>query len=293
MLGLKRHSSRQAHAGVTLLEVMLVLAIGSAIVYMSIQQYLSYRKDADAVAVKANVNAIFQAMSAYYRKNCYGFTEDGTMTAADYGTLNPANPTSPGNNKYIDIQADLITPGLFWKAGAATNLVRNPLIDDAGAISASLLGYVAQFNKVDPNPQRQVCTDGTGTAPTTPPTTPAETPIPTCTASVNTGQIVIWKVQVAAKLKDTANAAAYLNLLAGDCLSSPGPGGIINPCSSNTPGDYVVWERLPSSANTEALSTYWETVPTVNQFTLMYRTEPILNLTNGFKADSQYYVCGN
>jgi len=287
MLGLKRNASRASQTGVTILEVMLVMAIGASILFFSIQQYLTYRKDADAVVVESNVDAIFQAMSAYYRINCYGPSNtDGSLggTGNNGGTLNPKQFS--GINKLLNMNTDLITPALLNGNG----IIINPLIDAAGATSTAFKGYVAQFNKTQPSLQRQVCENGTGTTPT--PGRP--TPIPTCsTALVNTGEIVIWKAQVAAKLNDTTNASTYLNFLGADCLSSPGAGGIINPCSSNTPGAYVVWERLPSAVNPGAASPYWESMPTVTQFTLMYRTAPILNLTNQFQADSQTYLCGN
>jgi hypothetical protein len=50
---------------------------------------------------------------------------------------------------------------------------------------------------------------------------------------------------------------------------------------------------LSSSSNTEVLSPYWMTTPTVTQFTQMYTTNEILELTSGLKTGSQYYLCGN
>src|SRR5678815_4964824 len=63
---------KRKHAGMTLVEIMLVITIASAIVYMSINQYLSYRYNADVTQVQANVNMLFQSMSSFYKANCSG-----------------------------------------------------------------------------------------------------------------------------------------------------------------------------------------------------------------------------
>lgn len=274
---------KRSQIGVTLTEVMLIIAIGSAIIYMSIQQYLSYRKDGDAIQVLSYANGIFQAMSGYYRDNCYGTTDTTTDPAnytVTYGALNPLNSTPPGNNVVINIPTLLVTPGLL----DAKLIKLNPLINATGTTATGILGFYAQFNGVGVD--RKICTTGTNSSG---PNDPA------CTDSVITGKILTWKIQVSAKLNapDAATRTAYLKLLTGDCLSSAGAGGLVQPCSANAPGDYVVWERLPLGSNIKAASPYWVTMPTVSQFTKMYTTTEILSLTDQSVTPNQYYLCGN
>lgn len=278
--------SKRSQLGVTLTEAMLVIVIGSAIIYMSIQQYLSYRRDGDAVQVLSYADGLFQAMSGYYRDNCYGSTDTSTDPdnyTMTYGTLNPMRSPSPGDNVAINIKTDLIDRGLL-----SANLIKlSPMIDSIGTGATGILGFYAQFNKSETD--RKICTTGNAA------TGPSD---PDCTASVNTGKIVTWKIQVSAKVKNIAGNAntkkLYLNMLAADCLSSQeGSTGIIKPCSANAPGDYLVWERLPIGSNTKADSPYWVTMPTVNQFTKMYTTTEILSLTDGSLTPNQYYLCGN
>ncbi|WP_148340170.1 type IV pilin protein [Aquicella siphonis] len=265
---------KKFQSGATLLEVMLVIVIGAAILYMSIQQYLTYRRDADALQVQANVDTIFQAMSSYYRMNCYGTTDGSYQMVA--GTLNQA--ISPPNPLPISISTDLIDNGFL-----TTPMPRNPIVKPTGA---GTNGYVAQFNRFDPPQDRQTCMAGTN----------ATTPLPpNCTDPRGVGKIITWKAQVAVQLNNPTptEAKLYLNLLAGDCLSTMS-GSTVVPCStSGNTGTFVVWEKLPSSGNAKFVSDYWVTMPTVSQFTQMYTTAPILNLTDGSSLPYQYYLCGN
>lgn len=259
------------YAGVTLLEVMLVLIIGASMIYFSLMQYQSYRHDADAVQVQANVNAVFQAMSGYYRQNCDRDPSSNVSGHTGYGTLNPLRTgfTSP---LVMNVQSDLRDTGFL-----TTKFPLNPLVNNSGGSD----GYLAQFNLGTPT-QRQICDTG-----------PAA-----CSSPINIGQITTWIAQVAVQINNPANdpnrALAYLKLLGGDCLSTASAGQV-TPCVAGSvgTGNYVVWSRLPSNSNTGAQSDYWILMPTVNQFKQMYTTYPILNLTNGSATSNQYYLCGN
>ena len=257
---------KKQHAGATLIEIILVIVIASAIIYLSIQQYLSFRRDADAAQVQSNVNAIFQAMTAFYRTNCYGTQYDTATSALIPGTLNPNNATPPAISQPINITNDLITPKFL-----TTPITQNPIVDELGS---GTNGYVAQFNRPAIPADRMECTT-TG-----------------CATSVSIGKIYTWKIQVAVQLHDTATAEQYLKILGGDCLSNFA-GGVVTPCAAGSTGTFVVWERLPNYANIQAVSNYWVTMPTVSQFTQMYTTYPITTLTDGSSAGNQYFLCGN
>lgn len=271
--------------GVTLLEAMLVLAIGSAIVALSISQYLSYRTSVDAMQVQANVNSIFQGMASFYKKNCYGTVTtdaDDVSGVVNPGLLNPNNPsvTSP---YHIDINTDLIGGGFL----GSTTIPRNPLVSISGS---GWNGYIAQFNQS--TLQKELCTVGAGAT--------LGPHSANCSSVVggNAGQAIIWTAQVAVRINATTatKQLTYLNLLGGDCLSNAS-GNFVTPCISGSTGsgNYVVWSRLPFNANTGAISNYWLTTPNVAIFTQMYRTYPTLFLTNGSLSagQEQYYSCGN
>lgn len=273
--------SKRSQLGATLTEAMLVITIGSAIIYLSIQQYLSYKKDSDAVEITTNVNQLFQAMGNYYRKNCYGTTDlTNTTDPINYGKLNPnpLNPSAPPEDadaKVAITVTELINEGFLDKPPKLT-----PLVDT----SVGSNGFMLQFNKKVTT--RKVCLLGSYN--------PYDT---TCTSTKDTGESVSWLPQVAVKLKhaDAASAIAFLNLLRGDCLSTES-GGIVAPCTGGIgSGNYVVWQRLPSMASTGgAVSNYWGTTPTVALFTQMYTTAPITAVIDQVgDGDMQYYLCGN
>jgi type II secretory pathway pseudopilin PulG len=254
-------------AGMTILEVLLVIVIGSSIIYLSIQQYLSYRRDSDAAVVQANVNAIFQAMAGYFRANCYGTQYDNSPTPKLIpGVLNPA--VSPDAIVPVAI-ADLIAGGYL----SQNAIIPNPIVNAGGAGTG---GYVAQFNRQNPPSNRQICTSSN------------------CETSQPIGQIYTWQIQVSAQLHNTATTTQFFKSLGGNCLSSSS-GSSVAPCPTTGVGSgiFVVWTRLPGLANTQAKSDYWVTTPTVSQFTQMYTTYPITTLTDGSMTADQYYTCGN
>lgn len=252
--------SIKKNLGVGLLEAILVLAIGAAIIILSMRQYFSWRIDAQAVQVKENVDAIFQAMGNYYRKNCYGTVDaNQVVTPTTAGTLNPISSafTSP---KIIDIQKDLIDSGFL-----TTKLIPNPLV----SATAGTNGYLAQFNEMRATRKE-------------------------CDTCPSLGTIITWTAQVAVKLQDPTAANVYYNILSGDCLSTAN-GNAVTPCpkTTATTGDYVVWERLPTTSNINAPSTYWGTNPTVAQFKQMYTTESKYKLVEDINTNKQYYLCGD
>jgi prepilin-type N-terminal cleavage/methylation domain-containing protein len=256
-------------SGFTLLESMLVLAIASSILLLSVRQYQSYKIDSDVNQVLYNVDQLFQAASYYYQANCRNQVNSTTMVPiANSGVLDPSNnPSSPlavsPNNLYLSrylSQLLPINPIVFYNAAAAP-----------------MSGYVVQFNLQTPQTQRVVNLSGGGTA--------------------NAGTIYVWKIQVAVRLANAAKASQYLNLLRGDCLSRQ-VGSIVTPCPSvlapPVAGDsYVVFERLPSLPSSEGNSGLNATNVMVKQFNQQYTTYPILYLTSGVTpVPPQNYLCG-
>lgn len=285
--------------GVTLLEVLLVLAVISSIIILSIRQYQIYRLDADVHQVRFNIDQLTNAAAGYYQANC-----------TNGGTLDPdSSPTSP---YVINVTSDLINKG-FLPANA---LGYSPLIDNASPLGA----YQVQFNKY--TTPRQVCVRGTNAT--------GITPSAGCTSALQIGTLVIWKIQVAVLLNDSTLAQQYQNLFLADCVSTKSATGIVS-CSQSAsfsalcqfyrnipPNDplyaiynslannmgcptsgssasynnYVVWERLPSFATPDTQSPFWQTNPLVQQFTQMYSTYPITYLTGANHTTEFQYFCG-
>jgi prepilin-type N-terminal cleavage/methylation domain-containing protein len=250
------NSGLRRKQGVTLLEVLLVIAIGAAILLLSLNQYFVYRRDADVRQVQYNVNTLFQALGQYFRANC---------SVAG----NPLNQVSSSTG-YVGVTLAALKQQGFLPQ----NLPVSPLLSYTAPTTE---GYVLQFNQVtSPYPQRTVTmSDGT------------TKPI---------GTLVLWQAQVAVNLKDPATASQYQQLLAADCLSHTfvsGSSNLVMPCSAVAGGTVAVWGRMPSSPGAEGNSTYWPTMPTVKQFTQMYTTDEILVLTDQTQTANQYFVCNN
>lgn len=260
---------KKDYQGVSLLEALLVLVIMSSIILLSFQQYLSMRRDADIQQLQYNVDQLFQALVKYFRYNCSRSTG-----------LNPSPLTSFYSAKSFPITLnELMTNGYLQLKD--NKLIVNPIVDTTGVSQ----GYILQFNQVQTTmpqglPQRKVTLS----------TSPA--------TETSVGSILIWRAQVAVKLKDKTTAEQYKNFLNANCLSkSDTKSGvtIVTPCDSAglTDNEYVVFDRLPAFASSQYNTQTWIMNPLVKQFTQMYTTYPILLLTNGAETANQYYFCGS
>jgi len=260
------------YRGLSLLEMLLVFVIGMAIFVMGLRLYYSFKTDTDVMQVQANVDHLFEAMSDYYRAQCYGTVNANQVEVP--GTLNPGS--APPVNKSISIPNDLVKPGFF----NLSSLVMSPIVNAAGS---GTNGYVTQFNKKTLN--RNICTKGAGAFGST---------SPNCATKVSVGQVTSWQAQVAVQMNKPARAQQFLGWLGGDCLSNLA-GNIVTPCRvGGVPnGTFVVFERPISFAVQRKGSTYWLSTPTVTQFKQMYTTSPVNSLTNGTQTANQHYLCGN
>lgn len=253
--------------GVTLIEVILVLMISTAILYLSIQQYLSYRQDADIARVRYNVDMLFNALTNYFRANC-------------------KNSSSPFYNYYFGRSFAVDMATLTNNGYLTTPIPDNPLVDNTAAGG----GYVMQFN------QYQL---STGTNPPLPSRTIFMSSASGAGAgrTVDVGYILVWQAQVAVKLINPSLAESYKGAMGANCISSgsTGWGGyIVMPCDlAKGATDYLVWSRSPSYSSSTANSPYWLSLPLVKEFSQMYSTDPILILTDQTQTGSQFYRCGS
>lgn len=269
--------------GLSLVQTLLAFVIGVLIFVMGYRLYLTYKRDADILAVVANVDALAQAATLYYYAQCYGTTNSSGVTVP--GTLNPAVATSTMAS--VNITTDLINAGYL-----ASGAIRpNALVDNTVGTN----GYVVEFHK--------------GTAYRT-------------ANGVTTGTIVEWAINVGVKIKNQSIITQIKDMTQASCTTTAyNTGGYYSvwPCAdvaanraycdstygssligvqamrtylgcsvTNSPSDYgtyLLYERAPSAASSKAQSDLWLTNPVVNQFTQQYRTNS--------SGTNQYYLCGS
>lgn len=267
----------KSQKGVTLLEVILVLAIGGTILLLSLSTYQSMQSQKDIEAVQYNVDTLFTAMGNYYHANC-GITTHGGTTAA--GPL--VTTTTPQ-----DISLLTLTPYLpsQWVATGSTVAAPpfNALVNNTGTTSP---GYVMQFNltmeSTSTNCLAKDCT------------TQQNISIPSPLSAIT------MRAQVAIFLKGTtAQVKALAAQLSADCISSWN-GTNVDTCESNpTAGNYLVWERLPSLAAPVTTSSLWVSMPILKEFNLQYTHDQMNEITsktyidNGSGIAQEYYTCGS
>jgi hypothetical protein len=257
--------------GVTLIEIILVLVIALAITFLSVQQYLAYRHDANIMQIRYNVDTLFQALTNYFRANCRSNSSFNTYNAG--------------------VSVPVTLPTLTSGGYLTSSIPANPLVDGTGQGA----GYITQFN--------QYQMTSTGVYPYLPQRT-ATLSTASGGNTVSTGYITVWQAQVAVNLNNPTNdpnvALAYQEELGADCLSDMTSAGwsggyVVTACEfSPIAANYVVWTRAPtSSLGSNGSSPYWLSLPVLKEFTQLYTTDPILILTDQTQTASQYYVCGS
>jgi Tfp pilus assembly protein PilE len=260
------------YAGVTLLEMMLVLAIAAALLAFGLNQFQQYSRDATVKQLQYNVDKIFVAMSQFYQANCrQAYSAAGTI-APYTASLDPRNTSQP-SVAVLNQTQNLLTPFLLAPSWPPTP---NGLID-ATAAAGGNNGYIAQFNLVTVSP-------GSSTPPNyaTPmgiyytwEKNPSGDAIQSTPAfSTTVGTIYTWRAQVAVKLDVTLIPVikTFMYRTGADCTSALN-GTTVYSCADNQPGEYLVWERLPSLAASQTVTSWWLTMPVVKQFTQQYTND--------------------
>lgn len=262
----KHTSFRAKQIGVTLLEVMLVLAIGASLLVFAISQYKQFKDQQDVRQLQLNLDKLFSALSHYYQAYC----------GKDL-LLDPTR-SSPVSSPYAVSAASLVTDGFLpenWNAIAV------PFVDS----------YVLQLNLKTATKQNVYacwnfgslsCNLPSATATTTPPVLPGS------------ASVYIWTIQVGVVLNSDADPTAYKNLLGANCLSTSS-GSIVTPCTTSSTGTVLVFERIPSA--TISSSNLWMLMPQLKQFNMQYTHDQMYELSNGTNAitgtaGAQPYLCG-
>lgn len=248
----------QLQKGMTLLEVILVLAIASTFVAMGFRVYQGFNADRNLQQINYNVDVLFQGLKAFYSSTC------STLQVSSANPF-PIVISDLVANKFIEQQ---------WPP------FQSPIVDSSS--------YVVQFNRSTSTRNISQCYKDVGTNVVTC-STPQEI--------IAKNTVLLWRLQVAVKVLDVAQAENYRAMLGANCVSSL-VGSIVTPCSAspNPAGGYLVWERLPSFATPNASSAYWPSIHGVLQFKRQYTNDDFYAFTtndityNG--GAYQNYLCG-
>ncbi len=175
------------YKGFTLLEVILVLAIGSALLVAGLRQYQLYRADLDLQLIQSNVDNLFQAATLYYYANCRNQWNPSGGYLVRFGNLDPRNGLTPTDGGSATISISLLRSDHYL----TTSLYYAPIIRS----SPQGEGYSVKFLRKDS--QRMIkLSDGN---------------------EVSGGTVVNWRIQVAAKLSDSKKGKTYASMLGADC----------------------------------------------------------------------------
>ncbi len=265
------------YQGVTLIEMLLVLVIAAGIMYFGVKQYHLYRLQSDITQVQVNVNSLFNAMSKFYRAQCYGSVDPNNPSAsplAGTGVLRTTT-TSP---YAIDITKDLFNNGYL-----NIQMPLSPLISPTVGTD----GFVAQFNRYTQVVRK--CQDQGSWGPYTSMGCSTNTP-------PQIGTLVLWKAQVAILLQDPITAQQFKQMMSADCISTM-QNGIVTPCPGSVSGSgvFLVWERIPSAStmSIEATSPTQASIPAVQNFTNMYRVSGASSMINiSHTPETTFFYCG-
>lgn len=295
------HPVVKKNSGFTLIETIMLLAIGATFIVMALSVYQQWKQYTNTQYLSANVEQLFTAMRNYYQANCRQHRDAYGNTVSE-GTLDPTsslgsatklaltvnNPSTPTANN------DLTVTGFL----SSTNWhPRNPLVDNAATDD----GYYIQFNRIqnsntDPTTSVFAC-PGDSTGPTT---CTASTPrqLTSSATSVPTLQsrVVFWTAQVAVKVLNNTfdNVNALRAILGADCI-------VADPtktCSTgaNTSGSYLVWERPAAMLTQNTTSPLWMSLPRTKQFNMQYTNDGMSALSGVSSSSTSYniqnYLCG-
>jgi type II secretory pathway pseudopilin PulG len=279
--------------GITLLEVILVLTIASALLVLSTRIYRLHQQQLQITRLQYNLDAMFNALSQYYYANCSNSSAAGGLNP---GGGNLWSSTGSGVNLSQPQLMGLYTASYGLKDYLKlTNLANNDsIVDNSGDTNAvQYSGYVLQFNpKITTNAETiGACTTTPGCG------TPVET------AHVTNTSTVLFSMQVAIKVfmpssfssaQKLAYVTAYQNALGADC-SSVLVSGVVTPCASATASstnNYLVFTRMPSFSSSTAASRLWQSLPYLKQFNVQFTHDQMYELTYGSFGTPIYYVCG-
>jgi prepilin-type N-terminal cleavage/methylation domain-containing protein len=273
--------------GMTLLEILLVLAIASSIIVVSIKSIQQFKLKQNLKLIQGQVDTLFQAASLYYQANCRGtYDTSGRFTP---GILAPTAVADIATTPVALSQDMLLTDpnkaGVHYLTQA---LVNNP------AVSA----YTVQLNPVR-MPRTTYTYMNSNMSATDANKTVVDARMANTINVGNAANIIIYQIQVSASLIDPTIVATQALALGATCTSTAGNGGTVEPCSTAvqaTSNTYISWVRLPSFAMHENASSLWTTIQAHKLANQQYTNDQMYELsklnTPQTLLNAQYYLCG-
>lgn len=278
--------------GMTLLEVMLVLAIAASMILLGLNMYQTASIEKDYLLLKANVDFLFQAMKSYYQTECDNyFFPNGSVSRKGKLTFNSNDASTPSD--FAPVTFDVTTVNNY----IATSWPRYTSVVALDTVSKI---YLAQFNPTtNANNNAYVCSSYTTGSPQ------CSSPIP-----ITDSSIVLWQSQIAVKMRDPAKTTYYVAMAGADCAVNTIPSGAPIDCSTGvamgSSAQYMVWQRMPSFSSRNIRSSHWISNPATKEFKLQYTHDPMYELYNPSAAPMQnpnnssaaptevykYYYCG-
>lgn len=250
--------------GITLLELMLVLALATTLILMGVRVYLQFSQQAYVTELQSEVDTLFMAMAKYYQVNCRGPNYNGL--------LSPKIIPNPTSTTYVPVSLWNLQNYLGrWNP-------KNPLVSKTNP-------YILQFNFFSST--RNISTQYPGG------------PISAAQNIKRANSIRFWRMQVAIKIQDFERIEQYKNLTGASCISTM-KGKIVTPCpkpSVDPPAgaDYLVWERLPFLESATSSLSY--SLARVNQFNQQYTNDDFYafnhdDTTYNNQTFYETYLCG-
>jgi hypothetical protein len=286
--------------GITLLEVMLVLAIGASLLLLGVQQYKQFARQASFSEVKKNVDLLFEGLGRYYQANCRSLSDSAVMiprgktvttlqgdlapggsingTVVDFKTSNVVYP--------INIQNALITPK-YLPANWPTYV---PTVD-ANSYAASFVFMLTTKSAYACWNLKQ--TQG-GLVCNTDPFFPGDPDVGP--QEIQPNQVAFWLVQVSVRVQDDADGSktlAFLGPTGANCASS-----VPDHCDGSETPQYLIWQQLPTRSGARIGSDLWPSQVQEVLFNQQYTHDVMYEMTtpNYAPADSGIdtnYLCGN
>jgi len=293
-------SSNKCQNGVSLLEVMLVLAIAASIILMGMRLIGQFRYQASEQKLAATINQLFQGMNGFYYANCRQVLDQNSV-AQSSGNLDPLVADASGFKSIYPLSISNLIPRI---ASANDWSPYNALVDN----TVGEKGYFMQFNRVIESLNDPVMSVSACTGSDAPPSCNRTDGKVLSSSNVPSSQshVATWVAQVAVKLSPTLTSTQWTQIkndLGATCVSNKVGSSIATCDSSPTAAGYLVWTRTPAAFNPNISSEYWASMPYVTGFNRQYTNDGMANLSgvknetlNSTTGKSWYnslnYLCG-
>lgn len=275
-------------SGLTLLEIMLVLAIMVSFILLGINQYQQYQLQASFIDIKKNVDVLFQAMGRYYQANCRVISDasvawvNGTTPHESIGSL-AINGSMSVN--YGILSSPAIIP---FNLTELSQYLPSNWPTSVPAVS-SVDGYTVSFIAVTNTKNAYQCwwVEASPGVITTQCGTPQ--------AIQPTKTVVFMLSQVGVKIANDPTGEktkAFLGATGANCAS-----GLPDRCDGSTTPNYLVWQQLPIKSGSAINSDLWISQSQEAMFNQQYTHDVMYEMANPnystINDNSYYYFCGN